>query len=716
MYGEIDFPLGASFFLPSKNFAEDLLLMEKLGFTVARIEWPRNGFWEATERTPGKYDFSVLDQAMKAAENADVKLALQVGIFPPRWLRSKFGGEGVVNDRGLSMPPGHRNSVCYDNPEIISRAKELIEKTVLRYRHSSGLYGWIAWNEPGLSFSDITCYCRHTRTRFREWLKKKYGEVEALNDAWADYSQWNNWTEVEPPHMLRGFGSYTAWQEWRSFIDENYAALVGWVSQEIKKLDPDHPTKVNLIPVLENSTPSGVDPWEMAKTADELGLSIFDITMYGNYPHLFAQSMDLGRSFAKTQDKPCWIDEIQAGPNYCSHPRAQGISPERATLWIWQSIARGLKGFTYWLWRPRTTDCEGGEFGLVGKDGSVLQRTLAASQVANVVRKNSHLLKSSFPRPKVAILHSTAIQHIMFGEGMDCQSLPFQGLTNSHSKSYYKDSLIGAYKMLWELKINCDFVNPGTIREKGLDGYKVLILPHVYLLNEEEANVIKKFVQSGGLVITEFPSVMKDENGHVYEQVPGAGLWSMFGCKEIDFGNAEDDELIIGKVGNRSLEFPAFHYRHFLEITEEKTKVIARFISDGSPAIVYRDVGQGGALLIATCFFSGYLTHDSADASRFLSYWLKQKAGIVPEIELIGLPRSLERNVEIGILDGDDTTLIIFINHNSVGVKFGLRSERMGKFLDLIKEEEIKLEDSLHSKELQFHLDPLGVLVMKTRE
>ncbi len=28
------------------------------------------------------------------------------------------------------------------------------------------------------------CYCPSTQARFREWLKKKYGTLEALNKAW----------------------------------------------------------------------------------------------------------------------------------------------------------------------------------------------------------------------------------------------------------------------------------------------------------------------------------------------------------------------------------------------------------------------------------------------------------------------------------------------------------------------------------------------------
>lgn len=715
------FPFGASFFLPSKGFAEDLLVMKRMGFNVARIEWPRNGYWEAIEQTPGDYDFSVMDSAMEAAEKSGVQLILQIGIFPPRWLRSELGGEGVINDRGLRPHPSEIHSVCYDNPEILARAETLIEKTVMRYRDSSGLYGWISWNEPHLGWSDLTCYCKHTRSRFQSWLKRKYGEIQALNYAWADYSGWTDWAEVEPPRIRpRKWGSHTAWQDWRCFMDENFAGLVQWVAETIKRFDPVHPTKVNVIFPLVNTTPSGVDPWQMATTSDVFGTSIFIITHEGDYPHLVAQNMDLVRSCAKACDKEAWTDEIQAGWNYCTHNQVKGASPERVALWAWQSLARGMKGLTYWMWRPKMADWEGGEYGLVGKDGAVLPRTLAASYVADFVAKNSALLESVASKPRVAIMHSTPIQHMMYGEEMDQRIAPYIDLKSKQIKSYYTDAVMGAYKMLWELKVSCDFVSPTTIETIGLSEYQVLILPHPYLLNESTAKVIGEFVDAGGFVLSEFPSVMKDENGHVYEQTPGAGLSSLFGCREVDIMEFREDELICGRIGDLDFEFPGFRFRQQLEVEDESAEIIARFTSDGTPAVVAGKSGQGGTLLIAYPFFNGYIYSNSSEALGLLSSWLRQYAGVRSPFELVGLPRALGNNVEVASLESESNRVVFVINHNDVRVRFGLRYAE-GKSVqckNMVTGETVELTDARRSDEAgrQFQLEPLEALVLELAE
>lgn len=714
------FPFGASFFLPSKGFAEDLLVMKNMGLNVARLEWPRNGTWEAMEPSPGNYDFSVLDSAMQAAEKSGVQLAVQVGIFPPRWLRDELGGEGVVNSRGLRPEPAELYSICHDNPEILARAETFIENIVTRYRDSSGLFGWISGNEPHIVYGDLTCYCTHTKNRFREWLKCKYGEIEALNDAWADYSNWSSFGEVEPPTIkLRPWGSHTAWQDWRNFIDENHARLVGWIGQTIKRYDPVHPTKVNVILSLVNTTESAADPWRMAPISDIFGTSIFVYTFEGNYPHLIAQNMDLVRSCAKACDRDAWVDEIQAGWNYCTHELGKGISPQRVALWAWQTVARGMKGLTYWMWRPRQAEWEGGEYGIVGRDGSVLPRTVAASKVADFVATNSALLESVKLNPKVAIMHSTQIMHMMYGEGMDQRAMPHVGLTSDKVKAYYTDSVNGAYKMLWDLKIPCDFVNPATIEAKGLSEYQALMLPYPYLLNESTAKAIEDFVEAGGFVISEFPSVMKDEYGHVYEQAPGAGLSSLFGCKEADIMETKEDEPICGRIGDLDFEFPALSIRQQLEV-DEKAEIIARFATDGTPAVVANRRGQGGTLLIGTAFFKGYIHSNSSEALRLLSFWLKQYACVKPPFELVGLPRALGDNVEVTLLESENAKVAFVINHNDVSVRFGMRyaEDTRVECKNLVSGERVELTDTRHCDEAgrQFQLEPLGALVLEVAE
>jgi len=57
--------------------------------------------------------------------------------------------------------------------------------------------GYDLWNEHsyhGGSPSQMYCYCEATQSKFREWLKNKYGTLEKLGQAWHRYSfaSWDN--------------------------------------------------------------------------------------------------------------------------------------------------------------------------------------------------------------------------------------------------------------------------------------------------------------------------------------------------------------------------------------------------------------------------------------------------------------------------------------------------------------------------------------------
>ena len=69
---------------------------------------------------------------------------------------------------------------------------------------------WVWFNTP-VEF----CYCPHTQARFRDWLKRKYRTLDAVNSAW--YRTFSSWDEVEAPR----FGtilSYTDLIDWKTFI------------------------------------------------------------------------------------------------------------------------------------------------------------------------------------------------------------------------------------------------------------------------------------------------------------------------------------------------------------------------------------------------------------------------------------------------------------------------------------------------------------------
>lgn len=222
----------------------DLKNISSLGFNSIKV-WID---WATAERTEGNFDFSVLDQILEIIEenNLDLKVIIQVyADSSPDWVGEKHpDGEFVgSNDRHIhsQSAPGY----CFDHPGVrtlMLRFYEEIGKAAAR--HSDLIYGFDIWSEPHIVnwivFWDMAstnvefCYCNHTMSRFREYLKTKYdGDLERLNTAW--YRTFGSWSQVAPPR----FGtiiSYADYLDWvYEFIPKKIADDLAMKSEALRE-------------------------------------------------------------------------------------------------------------------------------------------------------------------------------------------------------------------------------------------------------------------------------------------------------------------------------------------------------------------------------------------------------------------------------------------------------------------------------------------------
>ncbi|MBS7649552.1 beta-galactosidase, partial [Candidatus Bathyarchaeota archaeon] len=457
------FPFGATYiaggdFPPSEDAKKDLKKMRDLGFTVFRTWVSRSSI----EKRPGVYDFSEIEEFLNVANDVGIKCALTVDAgLPPDITRDEIG-EGIIGIGTKIGKPYPHFQPCFDNPHVRRGTAEYLTALSSHFKNHPALYCWISWNEPHITYGDIACYCDYSVEKFRKWLNTKYGGLGGLNAAWNE--GFKSFSEVYPPNRpLRYWGKYRLWLDWRSFCDDNLAEWVGFVSNALKKGDPNHPTHTNLLfhQILYNQPAVGADTWKMAKVVDTLGVSIYLWTQGGgDFPWCFSQIIDTVRSAAESEGKEAWVTELQGGPTIWAHSKSVTPSPKQIELWAWQTVARGGKGLIYWLWRPRIGSVHSGwennEFGLVSKNGELRPRAEAAGKVCRIITANTDLFLNARPNAKVAILQSQTCKNAAASEIPDETMFhPYEG-----QRRYYTQSQLGAYKMLWEEKIPCDFINP----------------------------------------------------------------------------------------------------------------------------------------------------------------------------------------------------------------------------------------------------------------
>lgn len=166
---------------PEAVWDEDVALMKAAGVTMVSV-----GIfgWAATESAPGSYDFSWLDRVMDllSANGINACLATMTA-SPPPWLARMDPSTLPRRADGTVLWPGGRQHYCPSGPVYRSYAAGLVEALAARYASHPALAMWHINNEYGCHVPE--CFCDVSATAFREWLVQRYGDVDAVNDAWS---------------------------------------------------------------------------------------------------------------------------------------------------------------------------------------------------------------------------------------------------------------------------------------------------------------------------------------------------------------------------------------------------------------------------------------------------------------------------------------------------------------------------------------------------
>ena len=89
--------------------------------------------------------------------------------------------------------------------------------------------------------------------------------------------------------------------------------------------------------------------------------------------------------------------------------------------------------------------------------------------------------------------------------------------TPSHPSSdvRYRDQVLSLYRALWASGVTVDLIPP----QADLSGYRLVVMPSLYIASDSLGSRVEDYVRSGGSVIATFMSGIVDERLHVH---PGA--------------------------------------------------------------------------------------------------------------------------------------------------------------------------------------------------
>jgi beta-galactosidase GanA len=543
LFGGGVFPLGTHVYREpyqdQQELLADLPLLKRLGFNMIKLQES----WAIDEPGEGVYDFTRIERIIARA--GELQLGVYLGLTmeqAPAWMWQKFPDCRLVYANGLPhndptqycLPTDGKPGPCWDHPGARAAAERFIGALARRLGRFEHIWAWNTWQEIGFWRNDGGplgfCYCPHTLTRFREWLRAKYGTLAALNTAW--YTAFGTWEAVEPP---RRDAFVPSCMDWRYFMDDVYIPRVlDWKTQALKQHDPGRrPVFSHVAPPVIGSAAD----WRWARAGDFFGNS--------NYPgwssrhkwddspatelgwHEAAllelwQGLMLSADYTRCatgRDRVFWGAEFQGGP--VSTHLHLGRVPDATDIrrWMLAGLAGGMHGMSFWNHRAERFWSEANGFGLLDPQGETTERIETASRIGQAIQAHAALFaQGQPPQAQVALLVNEQLWHF-------CQA------TQNNAADLLTYNLRGHYARLWRLGIAVDFVDAEEVMAGKLADYKAAMLPFPLALDPVYFTQLQAFVQQGGLLISDACPGRFDHYGFCPRSQMVSGGEELFGAR-----------------------------------------------------------------------------------------------------------------------------------------------------------------------------------------
>ncbi|MDZ7799325.1 MAG: beta-galactosidase [Trueperaceae bacterium] len=500
---------------PRERWADDARAMRAVGIDRVRIG---EFAWSLLEPDPGRYDFAWLDEAMDTLHAAGLGVILGTPTAtPPKWLIDRHPDIPPVGRDGRRRGFGSRRHYCFRNPHYQRETRRIVTALAERYGRHPGLIAWQTDNEYGCH-DTVRCWCPHCQADFRRWLRERYGDVEALNDAWWTrfWSQtYRDFDEVELPEQAVTESNPSHRLDFRRFASDGVVAY-NRLQVEILRAHSDRR-------IVHNSMMLFGDFDHVALAADldaiafdnyplgQLEESRFPDEVKAHYlrvghPDLVSLSHDLYRGL---KNRPHWVMEQQPGP--VNWARSNPLPAEGAVrLWTHQGFAHGAETVSWFRWRAATGAQETMHAGLLRHDGSPDQAYQEARTVARERRPNG----GTPPPARVALL-------------FDYEDL-WAAEIQPHAQGFsYWGALFAYYQALRALDQDVDLVPKrlaGADPSEGgrsLEKYRVLFAPAMQLVDDDLAARLERYVRAGGRLVLGPRSGTKTPSNRAFEAAPG---------------------------------------------------------------------------------------------------------------------------------------------------------------------------------------------------
>jgi beta-galactosidase len=534
--------------------------------------------WSRLEPEEGRYDFDWLDRIMDMLHEGGVSADLATATAsPPPWMSHQHPEMLPVMADGVRLWHGGRQQYCPSSPVYRSGAERLVAALADRYANHPALAMWHVGNEYGCHVP--ACYCDVSAAAFRAWLQERYGSVEHLNRAWGTdfWSQrYSDWDEVIPPRRTPTWPNPGQQLDFMRFSSDELLACYEVEHAVLTEKSPGVPVTTNFMRLFKP-----LDYWKWAEREDIVSDDVYQDPADPEAAMRAALAGDLMRSLGRGRP---WVLMEQTPGRVNWRDVNVAKLPGQMRLWSYQAVARGADGVMFFQWRQSRAGAEKFHSAMVPHgppDSSPVWREV--KQLGQELRGLDAVCGTRV-KSEVAI--------VLDWESWWALELP----SKPSNRVRQVDQLEDYYRPLYGANVVPDFVRP----EHDLSGYKLVLVPNLYLVSDEGAANLNEFVRAGGTLVMSFFSGVADPFEHIRLGGYPAPFRRMLGLTVLDWLPLSDGEGVKldfadGTQGRADL------WSEMIEL--HGADVVATFSGtrlDGRPAITRHASGSGLAIYLGT--------------------------------------------------------------------------------------------------------------------
>ncbi|MEQ4719415.1 beta-galactosidase [Nonomuraea sp. B19D2] len=475
---------------PEETWEQDVALMREAGVNRVSV-----GIfsWSLLEPVEGVFEFGWFDRVMDllAANGIKANLATPTAA-PPPWFGDAYPEALPVDADGRRLHHGSRQGFCPSSPIYREKALRIAEQVATRYRDHPALALWHVHNEYGCH--NARCYCDTSAAAFRAWLRSHYSSLDALNDAWgsAFWSQrYSEWSQILPPRATPTFPNPGQQLDFRRFSSDALVELYTAERDLLKKITPDVPATTNLMA----GAHWDMDCWAFAAEMDVVSTDHYLIGARAE-PHIdLAFAADYARSL--NGGRP-WLlmEHSTSAVNW--QPRNLAKKPGELRRNSLSHLARGADGIMFFQWRASSAGAEKWHSAMLphaGVNSKIFREVVALGAELDELAE----VAGSTVEADVAIL----LDH----SSVWAQDHPAQPTSDLDPVEEVKRW----HAALWRAGVTCDVAHP----EGDLTGYRLVLVPALYLVSDAGAANLARFVERGGVALVGPYSGIVDEHDRV---------------------------------------------------------------------------------------------------------------------------------------------------------------------------------------------------------